>query len=105
VTIARHGLKPILRRDGEKMLADKGYEGPTELISPYKDYAGTPLNQAQLSHNFELHGVRQIIERANHRLKIFGALSGIWRHDIECNALCFRVVVKLTNVIFDYQPL
>jgi hypothetical protein len=39
------------------------------------------------------------------QLKIFQALSETWRHDIDFNALCFRVVAKLTNVIFEYKPL
>lgn len=106
VTIARRELIPLLRRDGEQMLADMGYEGPVELISPFKAYAGARLTNAQIRHNTDLQRERLIIERANHRLKIFGVLGGIWRHhDIEYNALCCRVVAKITNVIFLFQPL
>lgn len=88
-------------RNNEVSLADKGYVGADKLWYPAKE----PCTPEQRRSNYKLARLRQVIERANQRIKIFKSMAGTWRHDFEFNGKCFHVVCKITNIIFEAEPL
>jgi hypothetical protein len=108
INISRLELTPKLPGN-ERVLMDKGYQDDNEprFLSPIKERVGRAFNQVELEYNGAINSKRQIVERANKRIKDFGSMSGRWRHGHghELHEISFTAVCKLLNVMFEYEPL
>ncbi len=85
------------------ILADKGYQGIGELhensLIPIKRYTEKNLNIAEKWYNQIVTKSRTLIERINHRLKVFRILSGRFM-----NKLCkFEKIFSLVCAIFNFS--
>jgi hypothetical protein len=101
ITIARSQFISKLAPH-ERVLADLGYIGEEKFGVGYR---GRNLNAEQRRFNSNLNAKRSIIERVNQRLKIF-AVVAIWnRKDLEIHQTLMLVICKITNIIFNEEPL
>lgn len=93
----------------ERVLMDKGYQDDNEprFLSPVKERVGQVLDQVELDYNQAINLKRQIVERANKRIKDFESMRVRWRHGHghELHEISFTVVCKLLNVMFEFEPL
>jgi hypothetical protein len=107
INISREELLPKSTVN-ERFLMDKGYQDNAEprFLSPVKEY-GQALTQEESEFNNALNLKRQVVERANKRIKDFEAMRVRWRHGHghELHEISFTVVCKLLNVMFEYEPL
>jgi hypothetical protein len=92
-TIFKGYLSGTLRHY-ERVMADLGYRGEEDnlLVPIYR-----PWNQEERDFNIHLNVIRSKIERMNSRIKIFGCLTSVWRHDTELLSQCFHVICQITN--------
>jgi hypothetical protein len=108
INISRDELLPKLPAN-ERVIMDKGYQDANEdrFVTPVKEYPGRALNQEELDFNHQINQKRQVVERANKRVKDFAAMRVRWRqgHGHELHEISFTAVCKLLNVAFDYEPL
>ena len=88
-TIFRSKLKKHLSL-GEKVVADRGYEGDSRTITPDdgKDYV----------HKRSMRKIRARHESVNSRFKNWGCLDQTYRHDVKKHHMIFRAVVTLVQV-------
>ena len=88
-TIFRSKLKKLLST-GEKVIADRGYEGDSRAITPNdgKDYV----------HKRSMRKIRARHETVNARFKNWGCLDQTYRHDVKKHHMIFRAVVTLVQV-------
>ena len=88
-TIFRSKLKKHLSL-GEKVVADRGYEGDSRTITPDdgKDYF----------HKRSMRKIRARHETVNSRFKNWGCLDQTYRHDVKKHHMIFRAVVTLVQV-------
>ena len=103
LAIFRGGLKTCLE-DGERVEADDGYSAD----DPISCRTRTGLSSRYL--NEEQNGVRNTVrarqETAHKRMKQFGSLSGIFRHDLDLHSNFVYAVATLTQIIFEMgEPL
>jgi len=87
----------------EIILADKGYQGLNNCLSPIK---GTALHPSETAFNEVLASVRQIVECVLHRIKIFGVLGGRGRFHCEKDKhkAIFNVCSQITNISLERSP-
>jgi hypothetical protein len=83
-------------------IGDKGYEGESRIITPFK---GDYLTQQQRRFNKIVRIRRQIIERVNSRLKDFEILHSRFRHNYWLQPLVFNVCINPTNLKLQFHPL
>lgn len=85
-------------------MGDKGYAGHCKIVTPFKgaDFLLTP---AQVAWNTALNAKRTIVERTFGRLKEFGALGDIWKHNKTLHPFVFAVCAHLTNLKIQLHPL
>jgi hypothetical protein len=77
------GLLKILE-PWEKGIADKGYQGANEnLMTPFKRRKGQQFPEYCKIWNRCIASVRATAERTNALIKVFGALSKVWRGELE----------------------
>ena len=86
--------------DDEYILADKGYIGEWQIVTPIKE-AETLLEQI-FSHL--LSSVRWIVENVLARIKSFKCLSTRWRHSIDLHFIVFFVVSEIVNLDMKNRP-
>ena len=92
----------------ELVLADKGYQGHSMCVVPYRGHGYMKHHGhhcAKCNYNFELSSVRIIVERAFSRLKSFRCLSTRWRHALELHNYAFFFIAELCNITNKFQPL
>jgi hypothetical protein len=94
------GMKDALE-EGERVEADDGYAA---LDPEYVKTRSSPL------HSIEMRDVRNSIrarhETVNKRLKQWGVLREVFRHDSSKHSMCFRAVAVLTQLsIENGEPL
>lgn len=81
-------------------MADMGYLGePYHLLVPNK-YPQTP---ADFYWNGRIHSIRQVVERANKRIKDFAMFKQTYRsssYDVHCK--CFRIACVFVDFVFGY---
>jgi len=83
-----HELEP-----GEKVEADRGYQGEPRCITPQEG-------------NDRAKTVRARHETANKRLKQWGCLKELFRHDIRLHSTAFRAVAVITQIAIEHgEPL
>lgn len=86
----------------ERVMADLGYRGTDDhLMTPILN----PWSQEQLEFNREIHRIRQVIERINKRIKIFGCLNSNWRQSHELLSKSFKIICQVTNMSLNEKPL
>ena len=73
-----------------KVVADKGYRGDSKVV--------TPLDAKNNDHRRAMSLGRARHETVNRRIKQWGALQQIWRHDNEKHAFSFRVVITIVQL-------
>lgn len=88
INIYRAGLKNQLRED-ELLIADKGYQGESQLLLSGE---GTKLQTEAIKL------IRARHETLNSRLKNFGCLSSVWRHDLDKHWISFYSVIVITQL-------
>ncbi len=93
--VLRHFLEP-----GERVEADEGYRG-------HEDKIKCPSNPANPPENLAMQGrVRARHETLNGRLKNWGILSQVFRHDISLHGPVFRACAVITQLaIKNGEPL
>jgi DDE superfamily endonuclease len=93
--VLRHFLEP-----GERVEADEGYRG-------HEDKIKCPSNPANPPENLVMQGrVRARHETLNGRLKNWGILSQVFRHDISLHGPVFRACAVITQLaIKNGEPL
>jgi len=89
----------------EVVLADKGYEGMANVLTPFKN--PTPDEDA---FNQILASVRQVVECTFRRLKIFGILGERGRFRKGCVTVpmhqrIVNICAQITNISFESEPL
>ena len=88
--VLSHFLEP-----GERVEADDGYRGHADKIK-------CPQNDANPPENLEMQGrVRARHETLNGRLKNWGILSQVFRHDIRSHGEVFRACAVVTQLAID----
>ena len=102
---------------GEKVLADKGYQGSPHALSPFKRRARPrrvsgqptpeqpPYRLLERKFNALLRARRVHIERVFRRMKQFTCLTQTWRHPLEKHPKVIAAVGKLVNEDLEVRPL
>ena len=96
--IFRLGLKDLLG-PGEKVIADRGYRGDTRI--------STPDDANDKEHKYAMSVLRARHETLNGRLKNWGCLRQIYRHDrnkhhmlLQTAAVVIQVNISIGNRLF-----
>jgi hypothetical protein len=81
----------IMKRMGpeENMMADKKYASVRGIVTEYE------MGFAKMA---EFSKIRVRIEHVNGMIKVFGALSGTWRHGEEKHLIVFKFVCNVINL-------
>ena len=87
--------------DEEFILADKGYIGEFQIITPFK---GKNLSDAEKECNWWLSSIRWLVEHIIAHLKIFKCLHDVWRHDRDLHGIVFYVICEIVNIDMYYRP-
>ncbi len=90
LTLARSAFVPALART-EQALADRGYSGEAKII--------TLNNQMQTSQRQK--EIMSRHETVNARMKFFGALRQIFRHEVHLHPLCFYAVANIVQMTIE----
>jgi len=101
--------------DGEIVLADTIYNIKKlsgHILAPHKQVPKKQLSSYNLAgllqrarFNKHIRGRRVVVERTLARLKSFGALKQIWRHQLTLQPKLFNVLCKIVNLDLLYHPL
>jgi hypothetical protein len=99
----RNGEKVLMLESNEILLADKGYQGHRNCLSPFKGSFVSPDEEA---FNEVLASARILVECVIGRIKIFGALGscGRFRCGLEKHQMIFNVACQITNISMDRCP-
>lgn len=104
ITIARNsGILQQLRQ-GEHILADKGYEGELQILTPFKGRSHE-LAVDEREWNRALHPQRVIVENAFARLHKFKILSQPFRGSLAEHSIIFRVIAQIAQLDIELHPL
>ena len=95
ITIYRGWLKSKLIH-GERLEADFGYRGDRTIDDP-------ETNCSAIEQKRKKRAVRGRQETVNARLKIFGALSQVYRHKRSCHHIVFWSAIVLTQLCLKYE--
>ena len=90
-----------------KWIADKQYwQGiGIRVISPYKRRQNRLFTMEQWAVNHQIGISRVIIENAIGRLKRFGCMKQIWRHQLQYHEIVLKVCLNLANLDIRQRPL
>ena len=96
----KHQLLP-----NESLLADQGYRGDlVSFLVPLPGHRNT-LDADQKAQNYLIYSARVAIERVIQRISTFYVFSGVWRASFTLHKKCAKVVCKLLNLFFEFEPL
>jgi hypothetical protein len=91
----------------EIIIADKGYQGYPNTLTPFKNPSGE-----EEGFNTVLSSVRQIVECSLQRIKIFGILgdrgrfrNGAMDYSQEKHKKFFNICCQITNICLEREPL
>lgn len=99
INIFRRSLKKMLRRAGEKALADLGYRGEPNFINTPNHYDSNAVKKVKKDA-----GMRH--ETVNKRLKQFSALKNKFRHSLLMHKPVFDACITLVQMELDLgEPL
>jgi hypothetical protein len=90
---------------GECGMGDKAYR--TDRIHWLVPRPGRKATHTtgDLAYNYNIHAVRQTIERLIKRIKQFNVIKLPWRWSIDFHKKCFMVMCKLVNLTLLTEPL
>jgi len=89
--------------DWELGIADKGYEGVTKVLTPWK---GNDLSKEQKDWNYTINCHRALVENAFSRLKLFKRLNGpVMKKNRESVHKIVYTCAQLTNMDIKFRPL
>jgi len=108
--IRESGFLATLRSENldEIILADKGYQGLTNCITPIKAKKNAELSPEELSFNEVISSVRYIVECSIGRMKIFNLLNQRYRKGylkLQKHAKLFHICAHITNISLAREPL
>jgi hypothetical protein len=93
-------------REGEMLLADKGYVGEPSVRAPFKSSAGHPLSFEQIVINRVHEQGRIVVEHVFSVIKRFGILRYPYRlHSKLPHSRVFLLCARLANLLFEIEPL
>jgi hypothetical protein len=90
---------------GENMLGDKGYQGASHIVVPWKKPRGQELNAMQVAFNRLVGSARIIVEHAIGRIKNFLCLRTPWRHALHLHPIAFSVCAQIAQIGMYSHPL
>ena len=107
ITCLRKYLPLVDLKDGECLLADKGYQGHEKCLTAFKNLASLRPTFEEEAFNEVLDSVRQIVECTFKRVKDFGILgsAGSFAYEKEKHSAVFNVCCQLTNIKLERDPL
>jgi hypothetical protein len=82
------------------ILADLGYIGENQIVTPYKN----PQHDEDLKMNQVLTRQRVIVENGISRFKKFRFLSTKWRHSLDEHKKKFIIIAEIVNVDLFFRP-
>ncbi len=91
-----------LLREGERILADKGYIGDFRIIAPFK---GRHLPKDLKEINYFLGSHCWIVEHIIGRIKNFHCISHKWRHSLQLHKYVFYVICEIVNIDLKFRPM
>jgi hypothetical protein len=97
LTMLRNNGLLLLLLSGEWLLADKGYQGDSRILVPFKG-KWEDLTPWQQTFNRIVGSVRVLVERSIGRIKRFSCLKVPWRHDISLHMIAFTVCAQLAQI-------
>jgi DDE superfamily endonuclease len=99
------GIKEMLGGE-ETLLADKGYRGEDNKISFICPTSGhrSVLPKGTNAYKYIVYSAPQSIERVIRRMRIFTILYMRWRFSLALHALVVKVLGKIVNLIFLFEP-
>jgi hypothetical protein len=94
----------------ELVIADKGYEGLPNFLTPFKKAINRELTGEEEAFNLVLAQVRFIVECSIGRMKIFSVLSQRYRKPLAPKSLLrhkkiTNIIAQITNLSLDREPL
>jgi hypothetical protein len=99
----RRGERLLMLESKEILLADKGYQGHGQCLTPFK---GTGIAPEEEAFNEVLASVRILVECVINRVKIFGAIGSRGRFHccISKHPKIFNLACQITNISLDRNP-
>lgn len=91
-----------------KLLADKGYQGVDNLITPMKKPRDRELDQKEIDLNTDISSHRAIVENVIHQLQGWAILGTIYRQnktDLEQATNIIKIVTALYNMRLARMPI
>jgi hypothetical protein len=88
---------------GEFILADKGYIGEWQIITPFKGKSHQ-LTVMEKEVNLWLGSIRWIVEHVLLRIKNFHCVNIKWRHARELHSTVFFVICEIVNIDMYFRP-
>ena len=85
-------------------MADKGYVGALDCVTPIKAKRGKKLDPVEEDWNKRLGEVRVIVEQVIGRIKKFEILRQIFRSPVYKHPTIFSVCAKLANLSMSVKP-
>lgn len=95
------GLLELLE-DDELVLADKGYIGEIQIITPVK---GKNLSDFDKQWNRTVGSMRWMVEHVLCRIKVFKAVNEKWRYWRDLHFIVFFVICEIVNIDIMYRPM
>jgi hypothetical protein len=85
------------------ILADPGYNGESQIITPSKPSQAFTPDQKLV--NKLLNGHRALVENIRSRLKNWRCLSVPWRHSLHLHPAVFWLICQITNIDLFFRPI
>jgi hypothetical protein len=102
-TLFRASSIPAHLSANYRLLADKGYQGVENLITPMKKPRDRELNDAELKVNKDINSHRAIVENVIHVLKGWSIIGSVYRQnrtDLEQASTIVKIIAALYNLRF-----
>ncbi|CAF4771640.1 unnamed protein product, partial [Rotaria sp. Silwood2] len=94
--------------DSVQIIADKGYIGEENVVTPKKKPHGRELTDEDKNFNRDINSARAAIENINQRLKTYAILGDVYRgpiHDFHKATKIVQVVSALCNLNLNKHPI
>lgn len=107
-TLFRESSIPDKLLPNIQLLADKGYQGIPNLITPMKKPRDRELDEKELDMNTDISSHRAIVENVIHQLKGWAILGTIYRQnrtDLEQATKIVKIVTALYNMRLAHMPI
>ena len=86
---------------GEHIMADLGYIGELQIITPIK----MPRNEQEIAWNSHISSIRILVENSLCRIKNFNCLTIPWRHERDLHPMVFTIICNLVNLEMIQNPI